>query len=418
MPITSANRPLEEGIKLEGVQGVYELKSELGHGGRGQTWKAIVAASHRPKQFPFPPVSRGNTVVIKSVRIDESWPSVEVVDFIARVNRSLTKELYVLSKLKGLECVAQVFDSGHHTHFLKDGYFVQPMFIVQGFVRGERLDKYLEEKFGTPFTGLRGAAQWFAYADEIARCLVEIHQREVVHRDIWINNLIFDGERDAPVVSFIDFGEAVLRHECSSRERVDEKEHTFKAPERGNDWLWPTRRADIYAVGGVFYYLATGLFPPKAVQNDDSLKETIIAGIRAKNPSLLAENAGIADIVARCMRFNPTNRVRDADALREEIDVFGAVEQSAHPLDLSGASAELIKAIKAGVPGEFFSIIAAQNIQLLAHRIVSMANGVLDLSGDHEEIVSGLTRYLSCLQADDEYLTVSIPEFWLPKTSV
>ena len=44
-----------------------------------------------------------------------------------------------------------------------------------------------------------------------------------------------------------------------------------------------------------------------------------------------------------------------------------------------------------------------------------MQRGLYEIAGDHEEIASGLTQFLSLLRKGDQYLTVTIPSFWHPQ---
>jgi len=415
---------LTPGLILSGIQADYVIGDKLGSGQRGNTYLAKATNVHRLSNCGFDRIRDKQKVVIKTVNLSLEWPLVEVVDYVSRVNRSLLKELFVLAKLKKLECAAQVYDYNHFVSMLGD-FPVRPMFIVQGFVPGITLDAFVQKKWGSGFSGIPEAIQWFHFASLIATNLIAIHQREVVHRDIWPRNIMIEETKNDKEsherirVSFIDFGDAVLRHELAARDPIAH-EHPYKAPERLNDWLWPTRRADIYAVGGVLYFLATGETPPRPVENKDELKRTVLADINRRNPGLLKQNLGVADVIARCLRADPTERIRDADDLLHEIEVFAAVDRNTSTGwgdGLQGAIRKIQEQVAFFSVGrenkvDVFAAMAAQDMRLLAHRLESMVHGVRDISGDHEEIVSGLTRYLSVLGRGDEYLAVSIPEFW------
>jgi serine/threonine protein kinase len=418
---------LETGTKLCGFQADYTIVKRLGAGQRGNTYHARVSRARPQPGLAFSKVADGVDVVIKTVKLSEEWPVVEILDYLSRVNRSLQKELLVLAKLKGLPCAAQIYDYGHLATRIEN-YPVSPMFIVQSFVSGETLDKYALSRWGwgheeKVFSGIPNRAEWFRLASLIATNLIAVHQREVVHRDIWPPNIMVKaGARNGPKLSFIDFGDAVLRHELAARDALAHG-HAYKSPERTNDWLWPTRRADIYAVGGVLYYLATGNPPPMPIADKDEMKTRIVEEMKLRNQNLLAGNPGIADIIARCLRYDPTERIPDADHLLHEIETFQDVDRprsNGHAVGLKTSLTKVEAQVRKLSPKknnavDLFAAMAAQDLSLLAHRLESMTNGVRDISGDHDEIVSGLTRYLSMLKPGDQYLAVTIPDFWSPQ---
>ena len=69
-----------------------------------------------------------------------------------------------------------------------------------------------------------------------------------------------------------------------------------------------------------------------------------------------------------------------------------------------------VKALDATTP--LFSRMAHIELQRNLRMVEDMRNGVMDITGDHEEIVAGFSEFLSILQEGDEYFTISIPQFW------
>jgi serine/threonine protein kinase len=126
-------------------------------------------------------------------------------------------------------------------------------FIAMEFVRGHNLSQVAEQSKPSP-------AQSAAWVAEIARALAYVHGRGVVHQDIKPGNIMID-ESGRP--RLIDFGMARWRHAWSGR-RAGPSGGTlaFMAPEQSRG---ETKRvgeaSDIFALGGVFYYLLTGKSP-------------------------------------------------------------------------------------------------------------------------------------------------------------
>lgn len=292
--------PLAIGSTVRGVHFEYAIKRELGKGGRGHAF--IVQAT---RSFSSNVRKPTKPCVLKTVRVDTRRSADEVFSFAGRVHSLLVREFRALRRLGAFTCVPQVYDFGQYGLLLKGrsstgkGEIVPLTFIVSEFVRGKPLNEYLSDEFGRPdtadkkiFSGIKDPRDWFRLARALATALLQIQQREVVHRDIWDQNILVDGDR----IQFIDFGDAYFRQELAA-ESPNERSDPYVAPEIRLGSRWPSRRADIYSLGGVYFYMAAGCPPPNPpIDDDDVLKTTITEQIHQNNPDLLQANCGIADL--------------------------------------------------------------------------------------------------------------------------
>lgn len=351
------------------------------------------------------------TVIVKTPRIDPQSDPQRTSDFIAKVNRSLEHEIRVISRLRGVRFVAQTLDWGETPGKLRDGSDVSPSFVVQQYINGPRLDNYLRNRFtkdGLAFYGISTARKWFKLAKSLALTVKSVHQHGVCHQDIWPPNFVM---RDhIPIL--IDLGEAAIRLTSCLPWRLKIHPHPYMAPEVRRDAKWPSRRADLYSLGGVLLFLATGQHPPLRLPKDnDQLKNKITKIIRTRNPELLRSNCAIADVIARCLRYDREQRVINIEALIQELDTFQFC-----PLNLriiGNQLRQLMKQLMKPLDShKLFSRILALELRQLVCKVQDMLHGMLDVSGDHETIVAALTQYLSVLESGDEYLTVTVPQFW------
>jgi serine/threonine protein kinase len=346
------------------------------------------------------------TVIVKIPRIDPQGDPQRQSDFVGTVNRSLDHEIRVSSKLEGIECVAQILDWDKKTVKLRDGSYVAATYVVQQYIDGPSLDKYLTGRYAEngSFTGIPTSDEWFSLAKLLAVTIKLVHQRGVCHRDIWPPNFVMRG--DEPCL--IDFGEAEMRLSTYLPGRLKVQPHSYMDPEARCNTKWPARRADLYSLGGVLLYLAVGDPPPfRLPKNNDKLKNRITQIINNRNPALLRSNCAIADVIARCLRQDREQRVPNVEALIQEIETF-----QFSPLNLREIGDELNESIKLLGSHQLFSRTLALELRDLVCRVQDMVNGILDVHGDHEKIVSALTQYLSVLEKGDQYLTVTVPQFW------
>lgn len=405
-----------KGSICQGNCGSYQLNTRLGSGGFGQTWEATITdvkksngwlVKSRPRQ--------GDRVVIKWANLQERYSPAENRAFLQDVNSAINSELSALSRLAGLRCVARVYDYGLIDLTLGDGSPQGAIFLVEEFLDGKRFDTHLLETFGRvagevrTFDGIEDPGPFLNLATSLAAAVREIHHLGVIHGDIWQENIMV---MDSDELRFFDLGAsavrdtAFLRPDTLARQRSD----TYCAPERRRGERHG-RRSDIYSLGGLFYFMATGKHPPDPIPDIDQLKNTIVATMNASNPHLLISNCGIADIIARCLRYNKDQRIRDADALLGELRLFSFSDLLGSDRD---ASQDCVKCLlgEGKTTDSLFSRMLKMDAARLKSRADGMRRGILEVSGDHEDLVLGMSAYLSVLNEQDAFLARTTPRFW------
>jgi serine/threonine protein kinase len=381
----------------------YRIVRPLGAGGRGQTYHAKVHDIYNTDSG-LPPT--GTDVVIKVVKLDEGRGMLSLRRFMELVDAKLMEEAFALRKLADLPCVARYVDTGTVPVELRRD-LVHPRFLVQEYIDGV----VLEDAFDKPFLGVSTAADWFELACTMTEVLLEVHQRGIVHNDIWPRNIMLREGRK-PVL--IDFGEAVFR---SARELslIDQpkRRDVWIAPEWSRTHMRPSRRADIFSLGGVLFWLACGEDPPMPDPDNERAKIQIDEAIRNRNGPLLGQNVAIAEIIARCRRYDRAVRIRDAERLRRELLTYSRQVPRATPVDTSERVLSHARAIAAD-GSVFLSRMADMLLRDAARQIEDMRTGVIDIGGHHDDLVTGCVDALASLQEGDEYLALSTLKFWRP----
>ncbi len=408
---------------LRGSLAKYQpIGKPLGEGGYAETVKAeVVEILDTARWDARGGVCVGKHVVIKKPKAIHARGIIKNRDFIRDVNDQIETDFAALLKLRDVDCVARIFDHGEVDLQIDpddENEIVFARFLVEEFVEGETLDKCLVGKFGNggDFAGIADAKDFYDLALDLAIQLQKIHQHQIIHGDIWYTNIM---RRPDGRLVFIDFGSAVFRDSTFLRPgRRPADIHGFCAPERW-DGDREGRRSDIYSLGGVFFYMATGEKPCEPVLNDDRLKRQTTERILDRNPRLLEGDMGLGvpDLIARCMRSNKEARIRDANALIFEIRSMSFdLARSARELDQEKVASSMSVCVDGlcGDRDEFFCGMFQLNLSILLSRVADMSSGVFDLSGGHEDIVSAMSMYLSILQPGDAFFTQSFPMFWFP----
>ena len=179
-------------------------------------------------------------------------------------------------------------------------------FITMEFLEGETLSGRLQR-------GLIPQREAFAIARQLASGLAEAHHNGVVHGDIKSHNVILTKSIEGGLRAVItDFG---LARRKGSRSKGIWGTPGYMAPEL---WMGADASAatDIYALGVVFFEMATGDIPNKSQttqSNSRSLKATPWYEVASQKPPPV--NAQWDRVLGRCMAPQPEKRYQTADQI-------------------------------------------------------------------------------------------------------
>ena len=210
----------------EGVIAGYDVVREIHRGGQGVVYQAVQRSTKR-------------AVAIK-VLLEGPFAS-------RAARRRFDREIELVANLKHANIVA-VFDSGA----TRDGR----QYWVMDYVQGRRLDHYVREE-------RLDARRMMALFAQVCDAINFAHQRGVIHRDLKPSNILVDTDG---VPRVLDFGLAkqMTAPDDPLVSVTGQVVGTlpYLAPEvaRGGEGDVDVR-ADVYALGVLFYELLTGHFP-------------------------------------------------------------------------------------------------------------------------------------------------------------
>jgi non-specific serine/threonine protein kinase/protein-serine/threonine kinase len=187
------------------------------------------------------------------------------------------------------------------------GDFARQPYIVMERIPGRSLLSQLEE---LP----RPAAEVASLGARIADALNALHRQQVIHLDIKPSNIMF---RDNGLAVLIDYG---LSHHAELPDLMAEE---FRLPFGTAPYMAPEqvmgirtfRRSDVFALGCLLYFFATGTRPFGDPQGLKGLKKRLWedpAPPRALNPDV---PPWLQEIILRCMEPNPEHRMPTAAQL-------------------------------------------------------------------------------------------------------
>jgi eukaryotic-like serine/threonine-protein kinase len=267
----------------------YRLEKLVGTGGMGEVHKATQ-------------LSLGRTVAIKLL----SPQLAQDETFVARFQ----KEAAALATL-------------HHPHVVSivdKGSTPTTYYLVMEFVDGPSLRERIRQPPADPFEHLRIMLQ-------ICRAIEYAHHRGVIHRDLKPENILFDLQAgDLPKVT--DFGLASFLEDTSARfaltsTHVAMGTLSYMAPEQRVDAKSADGRADLFALGLIFYELLVGELP--AGHYDPPSR---------RKPGL---DPRLDGIIANCLKQLPADRYPNVTALIRDLEPLVPQFSTVAPAKLSQA---------------------------------------------------------------------------------
>ena len=280
--------------------GSYELVEQLGAGGMGEVWRA----RHR---------LLAREAAIKLVRPDMLGAG---TDEQARLLlRRFEREAQATAQLSSAHTI-RLFDFGStdDEHF----YYVMELLV------GRDLESFVKEFGPIP------ADRTMFLLRQVCHSLAEAHDRGLIHRDIKPANIyVCRMGLDYDFVKVLDFG-LVKFHIDESASRTQTMmtaaqgtmgTPAYMAPEiiMGRDI---DRRADVYALGCVAYFMLTG----ERVFDGKAPMQALIDHVQtaptppSRRSTLLRIPSELDDIVMQCLEKDPEKRPQDAMQLRRMLE--------------------------------------------------------------------------------------------------
>jgi serine/threonine protein kinase len=272
--------------------GSYQLVELLGHGGMGEVWRAehrLLARDAAIKLVRPEVLGAGNLADAQVIR------------------RRFEREAQATAALSSPHTI-NVFDYG----VTDEGTF----YYVMELLSGRDLESLVREFGPLP------ADRAMFLLRQVCHSLADAHARGLVHRDIKPANIyVCRMGLEFDFVKVLDFGLVKLRQRSGIEQTLKTLDHTtgtpaYMAPEIILGEADVDRRADVYALGCVAYYLLTG----QLVFEADTPMKMLLQHVQAQPipPSQRTElkiPRELDEFVLSCLQKDPEKRPQSATEL-------------------------------------------------------------------------------------------------------
>ena len=283
------------GRRLKEAQdlGSYQLIEPLGHGGMGEVWRA----EHR---------LLARDAAIKLVRPEVMGARNE--EEVQLTLRRFEREAQATAALNSPHTI-QVFDFG----ITQEGTF----YYVMELLVGRDLESLVREFGPLP------AARTIYLLRQVCHSLADAHARGLVHRDIKPANIyVCRMGLDYDFAKVLDFGLVKIRNRSATGDTLTTMDQgttgtpAYMAPEciLGNADV--DRRADVYALGCVAYFVLTGSLVFDAENSMQMLMQHLhTEPTRPSERSELPIPRELDDLILACLQKDPARRPQHAGEL-------------------------------------------------------------------------------------------------------
>jgi serine/threonine protein kinase len=281
-----AKAKLQSGMEIDG----FVLGAMTHEGGMARLWSVT-----RP-DIDFP-------IMMKVPMIGEGDDPAAIVGF--------EMEQMILPRISGT----------HVPRFVANGDFAVQPYLVMERLPGKSLYPLLDD---LPLK----EDEVIALGTKIAIALADLHRQHVVHLDLKPSNIMF---RETGEAVLVDYG--LARH----NQLPDLMEEEFRLPYGTAPYMAPEQimgtrsdyRSDLFALGALLYFFATGVRPFGDPQRLRGLKKRLWRDPvppRARRPAI---SKAFQEIVLRCLEVNPARRYPSAAQLAVDLQQPGNVALTA-----------------------------------------------------------------------------------------
>jgi len=212
-------------------------------------------------------------------------------------------------KMKNVRREIQLLENINHPNVIKMNYSfdtAKQIYIIMEYVGQTSLHSFIKGRMGKKLEELEVKRLFKEVVQGISYC----HSKNIVHRDIKMENILIDDNKN---IKIIDFGFSI----CATPDKrlnIFCGTPSYMAPEIVSKINYKGCPADIWALGILLYALLTGSFPFRGFDDKDLFKK--ITRGKYDTPSSMSE--GSKSLLEKMLKVSPDQRIIAEQILQDK----------------------------------------------------------------------------------------------------
>ena len=334
---------------------VYTMQSLIGEGSYGKVYSAVHNQSNQPRAIKI--------INKRSIRD-------------TKIRFKFINEITILKMLDHPNII-KLYEFFEDTR----NYYL----VTEYLTGGELLDFILKHK-------VISEQETASYIKQLLSSVAYLHSRNIVHRDIKLENMIFESAEAGSALKLIDFGTSVIRSPMRNM-RHCKGTISYLAPEVIQNKY--TEKCDIWSVGVCMYVLLSGKMPFGG-RDDKEVLDCIVRGqYKLTGTEWVAVSPQAKDLIRKLIDSNPNTRISAQAALSHEWFSLNPEEEVngdqlvcvLSNLQTFRATFKMQRAVMCFIASQVISQAEKAELSLLFRSLDTQNNGRITVSDLHKACV-------------------------------
>ena len=168
------------------------------------------------------------------------------------------------------------------------------------------------------------------HAAKLMKCILsavnEMHENNVVHRDLKLNNMVFDKpfddenkESEEPKLRIIDFGDSrIIENDADYKTCIGTLNYIAPEMMRSKKKGWEIKKSDMWSIGIMSFILVTGKLPFSGRTKNETLNKIKIGKYEDSYPKDCHLTDKCKDFISKLLELDTEKRMSCNEALEHE----------------------------------------------------------------------------------------------------
>lgn len=225
--------------------------------------------------------------------------------------KSFFREFNALRKINKNKYCTYLIDYGVITINIDNNTTYQLPFVIMPFLEGITLNELVEKN------GLCDKKIAFSILKEVVNIIEYIHKYNIIHRDLYPNNFIYDENGN---VKLLDFGASITDMDLAN-ETIGERRgaRRYMSPEQFVNPQKVCQQSDYFFIGGIIFFLLTSKTPFDRDREKNTFPKKVEEHLSSDDYDKEEYNM-VCDFINKLMEYDADKRYENIRKIKKELN--------------------------------------------------------------------------------------------------